>query len=412
MLLEALFLVLGFHPIGFLGQRPTKIRSDRNSESKELNATDGLPQDHKSRKVIWVIDSFLPRIDRDSGSVRITRLMDIFVELGYQVIFTPTRQRVTTDLLGALQKPVRVLSAQSALNELEGSDVIVWLSRLPNAQVLLAQIKRRLARARIIFDTVDLHGLRIGRSGRMNREPLLAFLGDRILTLERRAASQCIATVVVSEYERELLAQQNITSTVISNIHEIVPNVIPWSSRSGQVFIANFSHTPNVSGLCWYLNEIWPNLPEIVKSQGLKIIGTPVPRFEFPDPKGQVIFLGSVPSVVNHIQAARVSIAPLLSGAGVKGKVGESFGFGVPVVLTSIAAEGMHLGAIQTRFVADNLLEFTAALTELQLDEGANNISETLGYETIRSHFSKTAASQAFSQLVKEIPRNGRPNEN
>jgi len=107
-----------------------------------------------------------------------------------------------------------------------------------------------------------------------------------------------------------------------------------------------------------------------------------------------------VPDVTQFFNRCRLSVAPLRYGAGVKGKVNQSLAHGLPVVLTSVAAEGMFLVDGESALIADEPQAFADAVVRLYDDEALWNRLSARGLEVMEEHFSFAAARRALAEVV------------
>jgi glycosyltransferase involved in cell wall biosynthesis len=108
---------------------------------------------------------------------------------------------------------------------------------------------------------------------------------------------------------------------------------------------------------------------------------------------------GHVPDLQPLLDAARVSIAPLRYGAGVKGKVNQAMAHGLPVVATTCAVEGMHLRDGEDVLVADDASEFADAVLRLLDDEASWSRLAVNGRANVAAHFSLDAARATVRTL-------------
>jgi glycosyltransferase involved in cell wall biosynthesis len=106
--------------------------------------------------------------------------------------------------------------------------------------------------------------------------------------------------------------------------------------------------------------------------------------------------LGHVPDLRPLLQTARVSIAPLRYGAGVKGKVNEAMNFGIPVVATSTAVEGMHLTDGQECLMTDDPRRFAEYIVELHRNRELWQRLSEAGVRSVEQHFSFNAVRNNF----------------
>ena len=111
--------------------------------------------------------------------------------------------------------------------------------------------------------------------------------------------------------------------------------------------------------------------------------------------------LGYVADVRPYFDCARLSVAPLRFGAGVKGKVNQSMALGVPTVVTSIAAEGMYLVHGHNAMIADDPESFADAVVRVWTSTELWERLSTNGRENLREHFSVEAASQPIDELLE-----------
>jgi glycosyltransferase involved in cell wall biosynthesis len=96
-------------------------------------------------------------------------------------------------------------------------------------------------------------------------------------------------------------------------------------------------------------------------------------------------------------------MAPLRYGAGVKGKVLLSMGYGVPVVGTSIAAEGIPARTRREMMIADDAVSFADALGEVYRDELLWNTLAQEGKDVVTNYFSRDVARTALTGLFREL---------
>ena len=131
---------------------------------------------------------------------------------------------------------------------------------------------------------------------------------------------------------------------VLSNLHRVAGPGADFDARHHLVFVGGFRHPPNVDAVLWFAREVFPRIREVRPTLEFHCVGGDVPHEieRLADIPGVRIH-GPVPDLQPLLAGARVSIAPLRYGAGVKGKVNQAMAHGLPVVATTAAVEGMHL---------------------------------------------------------------------
>jgi glycosyltransferase involved in cell wall biosynthesis len=155
---------------------------------------------------------------------------------------------------------------------------------------------------------------------------------------------------------------------VISNIHQSQSAGLPFEEREGLLFVGSFNHPPNRDAVDWLMKDILPIVRRSLPDAPTFIVGSnPTPEVKaFAD--GDVEILGWVKDLSSLYARARLFVAPLRYGAGIKGKIGESAAYGLPVVSTSIGAEGLELRPEHEIVVADGTEAFAAAIVRLYND--------------------------------------------
>jgi glycosyltransferase involved in cell wall biosynthesis len=175
---------------------------------------------------------------------------------------------------------------------------------------------------------------------------------------------------------------------VLGNVHRLAEAVAPLAGRHGALFVGSYGHAPNADAVRWLCADVMPLLRAMGHDDPVCAAGSGMPAelaalaaAAGAEPRG---FL---PSVDEELALRRLSIAPLRFGAGLKGKVGESLAAGVPVVATTIAAEGFDRPT-RGMLIADSAEDFAAAIVRLSADDdlwaalsdgGRELVSETLG---------------------------------
>jgi glycosyltransferase involved in cell wall biosynthesis len=140
----------------------------------------------------------------------------------------------------------------------------------------------------------------------------------------------------------------------------------PGPREPEALFVGHFDHAPNIDGLRWLVEHVWPGVVAERPEARLTVIGTrATDEVRGFGSRPGVRVLGYVPDVAPFLQRARLSVAPLRYGAGMKGKVVEAMAWGVPVVTTSVGAQGLGLTPGEHALVADEAAPFAAALAGL-----------------------------------------------
>ena len=331
-----------------------------------------------SGKNILVIDHHLPMPDRDSGSLRMFQILKILHRLGHRVTFLPDNLADMPPYTCELQKrgiqvvhhPYVKRVRDYLISHGPMFDVVV-LSRCDFARKHIADVRLHAPQSRIIFDTVDLHYLREQREAQLTQDPDVCRKAQEKQLLEDYLIKEADETWVVSPIEQQMLQENwpHKSIQLVSNIVDVTGPVTPFALRRDWLFIGGFQHKPNIDAVLFFAEEIYPLVRDRLPDTKFYIIGDKAPPEIVALANDRIIVAGLQRNVRSFFDSVRLSVAPLRFGAGIKGKINQSMAFGVPVVATSIAVEGMNLADHEHVLVADEPQDFARALIELYESE-------------------------------------------
>ena len=363
------------------------------------------------RKNILVIDHYVPSPDRDSGSLRMFQVLKLLRQLGHRVTFIPDNLANVAPYTGELQKRgIEVVYYPYVKNVRDylishGSDFdAVVLSRCDFARKHIADVRLHAPQSRIIFDTVDLHSLRVHRQAQITVDPEAREKARQKEELEYDLICQADETWVTSSVEQELLQEKWPEKSIqlVSNIVDIPGSRTPFELRHDFLFIGGFQHTPNTDAVLFFLKKIYPIVKKRLRKAKFYIIGDKAPPEVVALAGENIVITGLQRDVGPFFESVRLSIAPLRFGAGVKGKINQSMAWGVPVVATSVAVEGMELIFGEDVLVADEPEEFARALVTLyESHELWNRLSQN-GIRKTRELYSVEAAHEKLKSLFSD----------
>ncbi len=322
-------------------------------------------------ETIVMIDEHVPFFDRSGGDQRIVEATRILKRSGHHVIFGSLTRDKHERYAALLRNEGIELAfgfgprAFGRLRRMRLPVTAVWVSRPHIARRLLAAARRAFPRAQIIFDTVDLHYVRLQREEvALGRRTGWQRMRERELALARAAD----VTVTTSETDRDILRDEGVTSTVVPIIQPaVVPSTRPWEEREGVVFLGNYGHAPNVDAALWLCSEIMPLVRRRLPSVHLTLAGADPPRRLLTLHDERVSVPGFVRDLDELFERQRVFVAPLRFGAGMKAKVVCAMARGLPVVATPIGAEGIF-GNGDGGLVADGAEALADAIVSIHED--------------------------------------------
>jgi GT2 family glycosyltransferase len=370
-----------------------------------------LHQPPPGRKNILVIDHHLPMPDKDAGSVRMFHILNILHQLGHRVTFIPDNLADIPPYGNELQKrgieiiyrPYFKKVGEYLISHGSEFDAVV-LSRCDFARKHIADTRLYAPQSRIIFDTVDLHFVRTDREAQITSDPQTREKARQKEELEYDLIDQADETWVVSSVEQKILreARPDKSVEIVSTIAEIPGSKNPFALRRDWLFIGGFQHTPNIDAVLFFLRRIYPLVSEHLRDAKFYIIGDKAPPEIVALATERIIVAGLQRDVRPFFDSVKLSVAPLRFGAGIKGKINQSMGFGVPVVATSLAVEGMPLTNRKDILVADEPEDFARALIELyESEELWNRLSEN-GIKKTRAMYSVDVAREKLRALFSD----------
>jgi len=367
---------------------------------------------HRNKGRILFIDARTPEPDQDSGSVRLTNLMRICLELGYGVTFFADNRVYAGHYTRDLQKiGVEVLfdpwleSLSEFFRDRVNEFDYIFISRHYVATNYLLMLKRYCSDVRFIFDTVDLHYLREQRMAEINNSRSLKIAALQTRRAELNVIEAANATLVVSSAEKAVLAEDSPGSRVhiLSNIHDVPGRDKAFSERRDICFIGGYQHPPNLDAVQWFVTEVWPLIHEQIPDMKFHLIGSKAPdRIRALEGNG-VIFHGYVESLEPFLDGCRLAVAPLRYGAGVKGKVNMSMAHGQPMVVTSTAAEGLFGEHEREYLLADDAESFAHEVVRLYQDETLWYRLSDASSRNAEDHFSMNAARNSLVNLLNSF---------
>jgi O-antigen biosynthesis protein len=361
------------------------------------------------RQRILVIDACPLTPDQDSGSITAVNHLKIFQSLSYKVTFAPDNllydPKYTTDLqrfgVECLYAPY-VTSLKEHLKNHGHLYNLVYLTRAEVAFKYIDDVKTFCPQAKVIYDTVDLHYVREQRQAQIHNSAELAAQAEKTKFRELSVAAKADFTLVVTEKERDVLLQENPQLKVITypSSREIYGSARGFAERKNILFIGGFRHTPNVDAMLYFTSEIFPFINRKLQGIKLYIIGGEPPETIRNLESDDIIVTGHLPDISEHFNHCRLSVAPLRYGAGIKGKILTSMSYGVPVVATSIASEGMQLRHQVEVAIADTPDEFAKMVVMLYNNQSIWNDLSNNSVDFVKTQYSFFVAKQVIKEML------------
>lgn len=380
-----------------------------------------IPSASSRRLSILVIHPEVPRFDRQSGCLRLYRMLEGLAADGHQITLLgregtehDSYARALRDELGIEVHPydARYLRSRGLMVAGPGIDMptflrrgkfdLAWLSFYEVAEDYLHTIRTNSPGTRIVIDSHDVHHLRERRGAELVGDPKLLAVAAWTKEREQAIYSQADAVIAVSEDDARVIRElaPGVPVTVVSNFHPSQSDLPGFDAREGIVFVGNFAHVPNIDAILDFCAGTWPLIAAELPEVRLTIVGNAPPPVVEALAGDRVTVTGWVPDTAPYLREARISVAPIRFGAGVKGKIGEAMSHGLPVVTTPIGAEGMGLVHGEQAIVAEPGAELARAVVDLYRDERLWVHLERSGREHIERTLSPEKGRAALRTLL------------
>lgn len=267
-----------------------------------------------------------------------------------------------------------------------------------------------------VLDTEDFHGLRKARETALKANRTLSLEDVLNDTTKREIASiyRCDLSLIISEAEIKLLTEQfkvdhNLLyylPFLLDPISEHQIAALPtFESRQHFISIGNFLHPPNYDAVNYLKQHIWPLIRQALPEVELHIYGAYMPEKarQLHQPKDGFYVKGFTKDVNEVMQSAKVCLAPLRFGAGLKGKLVDAMVNGTPCVMSTIASEGMFGDFQSNGFVIDDLQDFAKKAITLYTNKTIWKEKQTNGFKVINSRFNAADFETDFQSKIEDL---------
>ena len=327
----------------------------------------------KSRPKVLVVAPTLPKYDKNAGDLRLFRLLEILGER-HEIVFlalgeTGEGPNEEKRYLASLEKLnvtvfVRDYSLAKVLRDNEFLAAIIEFYY--TAEHHIPRIRMLQPKCRVIVDTVDIHYRRAYSKYGVTKNPKDLAIAEKTKREETGLYRKADVIVTVTDEDAEVLSRDcpGLTVRILPTIHDPSPAFEENGNRN-LLFVGGFNHDPNVDAVLYFCERIFPQVRKSVPEVRLTVVGSNPPEQIRRLNSDCIRIAGFVPSLAPISSNSYISVAPLRFGAGMKGKVGEAMSGGLPVVTTSIGAQGMGLVHRHNAMICDTPAEFADSVVEL-----------------------------------------------
>jgi O-antigen biosynthesis protein len=379
---------------------------DREHLPKDLRKLTAASDRNRDWPRVLVFDERVPSPDKDAGSLRMLMILKTLAAWSH-VIFVPFNRPQGIEYERALwQAGIETADATHYRSLLKNENTLAAIVSRPSmGSVFIKRIRRLNPGVRVVFDMVDTHFVRFQREYEISGERAALKEAKRYRKLETKLAQESDLVWCASPEDKSVMQREAPDSKieVVPTIHELRDSGKAFEERQGLLFIGNLAHRPNEDAVLFFMREVYPLVRQSLGNVRLDIIGdNPSPAIAAHN-SDEVRILGYVPDVEPYLSSARVFIAPLRFGAGIKGKVGEAMAHGIPVVTSSIGAEGFGLTPGLDVMIGDDPTSFATAIFELYSQKDLWQRVALNSRLRIEQHFTPEVVAATINESIKEL---------
>jgi len=365
------------------------------------------------KSTLLIIGLVWPEPKSSAAGTRMVQLINLFLEQDFEIVFASAAQE--SDFSFDLES----LHIKKEKIELNSSNFDSFISVLNPDFVLFDRfLTEELFGWRVvenfpdyirILDTEDLHCLRLARQKAIQKNTefqLEDLLTEEVSKREIASIYRCDLSLIISDFEIEIL--QNVFKIdtqllyYLTMFYNVDDNYLTFKEKQHFVFIGNFLHEPNWDAVKQLKEQIWSPIKKQIPEAEMHIYGAyPSQKvLQLHQEKEGFLIKGRAEEALQVIQLAKIMLAPLRFGAGVKGKLIEAMKVGTPSVTTSIGVEGISNAEDWNGFVTNNFQDFIEKSIWLYQNQQLWEEKQEKGKAILSDKFSKQKYSSAFFEKI------------
>ncbi|KRD59979.1 glycosyltransferase [Flavobacterium sp. Root935] len=372
-------------------------------------------------KKLLILGFVWPEPNSSAAGGRMMQLISIFAANGFEITFASAAQdsdfMVDLSEFGVIKKSIELNSATFDSFLLELNPDVVLFDRFMIEEQFGWRVIENCPKAIRILDTEDLHCLRTARQKAFKEKrtfEMTDLFSEEVAKREIASILRSDLSLIISEFEMKILKENfRISSDLLFYLPFLVNKIaeddllqLPvFDDRQHYVFIGNFLHEPNWNTVQYLKEAIWPSIKKDFPEAVLEVYGAyPSQKvLQLHQPKNGFFIMGRAADANEVVKKARVVLAPIRFGAGLKGKLLEAMQCGTPSVTTAIGSEAMHGNLPWNGFVEDDPHEFAKKAIALYKDENLWKESQKNAVAIINECYQKNNYSDELTNLVNKL---------
>jgi hypothetical protein len=373
---------------------------------------------------VLILGFVWPEPNSSAAGGRMMQLISIFATQGFEITFASPAMdsdfMVDLGAVGVSKKSIALNCSSFDFFVKDLNPTIVLFDRFMMEEQFGWRVAENCPNALRLLDTEDLHCLRLSRQKAFKEKRSFStddLLGEDVAKREIASVLRCDLSLMISEYEMELLQSvfkidNNLLyylPFLLEPIENLAIQSLPsFENRKNFVFIGNFLHEPNWNAVQYLKETIWPLIKKQIPQAVLQIYGAyPSQKvLQLHQPKEGFYIMGRADDAQEVVKNARVALAPVRFGAGIKGKLLKAMQCGTPSVTTSIGAESMCCDLPWNGFIADDVRVFANKAVELYQDKTIWQNAQENGFKIIEKRYLKSLFEGDFVKHILETQTN------
>lgn len=371
------------------------------------------------KKKLLIVGFVWPEPKSSAAGIRMMQLIEAFQIDGYQITFASpcakSDNAFNLESINISQIPIELNNSSFDIFVKELNPSAVLFDRFMMEEQFGWRVSEQCPDALRILDTEDLHCLRKGRKKAIKDEKPFdeSYLFNDIAKREIASIYRSDLSLIISEAEMDILKRQfkvdksqllYLPFMLDSTSEEDIYLLPKFKNRNHFITIGNFLHEPNYNSILYLKETIWPLIRKELPEAELHIYGAYASQKvnQLHNEKQGFLIKGFTEDVNEVMKRAKVCLAPIRFGAGLKGKLIDAMKNGTPCVTTTIGAEGMFGDIKANGFVEDNPEVFVNKAIELFKDETIWKAKQENGFKIINHRFSRKLHQERFLKVVSE----------
>jgi hypothetical protein len=370
---------------------------------------------------VLIIGFVFPEPNSSAAGGRMLQLISIFKKQGFEVTFASpamdSEYMIDLESLGVDKKSVALNCSSFNVFVKELNPSVVLFDRFMIEEQFGWRVAENCPDALRILDTEDLHCLRLARQKAFKENQQFStddLLMEDVAKREIASILRCDVSLMISDYEIELLQSVfKIDSDLLYYLpflleptKDVAIQTLPlFEERKNFVFIGNFLHEPNWNAVQYLKETIWPLIRKQMPESVLQIYGAyPSQKvLQLHQPKDGFHIMGRADDAQEVVKNARVVLAPLRFGAGIKGKLVEAMQCGTPSITTTIGSESMCGDLPWNGFITDDAQIFADKAVECYHNKILWLKAQENGFEIIKKRYLKFLFEDDFMEHILKV---------